>query len=179
MELYLLILCLCSLCIIRSDPQPRVVSNEEFPAYEAYNEGVSLTRSNQKDAAIAAYLRAVSLKPDLAEAHQNLGVLFENKGDLENAVLHHHKAVDSSAESSNAFRVGSLTNLAMALIKTGVNDHVVVEKSVAILKEALRIEPHDENVLFILGSTYFNSRYYDLANETFSALLAINPTNGT
>ena len=79
MELYLLILCLCSLCIIRSDPQARVVSVEEFPAYEAYNEGVSLTRINQRDAAIAAYLRAVSLKPDLAEAHQNLGVLCIRK----------------------------------------------------------------------------------------------------
>ena len=179
MELYLLILCLCTLCSIRSDRQVRVVSVEEFPAYEAYNEGVSLTRSNQTDAAIAAYLRAVSLKADLPEAHQNLGMLYENKGDIESALLHHNKAVDLSAESSNTFRVGSLTNLAMALIKTGVNDHAVVEKAVAIFKEALQIEPKDENALFSLGSTYFNSRHYDLANETFFALLDINPSNGT
>lgn len=38
------------------------------------------------------YLKAISLKPDAAEAHYNLGLLFVSTGELEQALQHAHSA---------------------------------------------------------------------------------------
>ena len=54
----------------------RVVSKEEYPAYEAYNQGVAFARSNDNQQAMKAYHRALELKPDLCEAHQNMATLY-------------------------------------------------------------------------------------------------------
>ena len=53
-----------------------IVSSEEYPAYIAYNEGVEFSRRNDHQRAMEAYLTAVRLKPDLCEAHQNMGNLY-------------------------------------------------------------------------------------------------------
>ena len=52
------------------------VSLLEYPAYEAYNEGVAFARANDDHRAIDAYQKAIQIKPDLCEAHQNLGNIY-------------------------------------------------------------------------------------------------------
>ena len=51
-----------------------------------------------------AYERALAVKPDLAEAHQNVALLYEKVGDISSAERHHLLAVSSS--SSIPFKTG-------------------------------------------------------------------------
>jgi tetratricopeptide (TPR) repeat protein len=56
------------------------------------NLGVIYTSLNQLDEAEQAYERAVSLKPDYAEGHYNLGVFYElHRKDLPRALAQYHK----------------------------------------------------------------------------------------
>ena len=74
--LYLLTLLITLLCGAVSDKEVKIVSLEEYPAYEAYNQGVAFARKNDYQQAMQAYHRALKLKPDLCEAHQNMAALY-------------------------------------------------------------------------------------------------------
>ena len=74
--LYLLTLLVTLLCGAVSNKEVRIVSLEEYPAYEAYNQGVAFARKNDYQQAMQAYHRALKFKPDLCEAHQNMAALY-------------------------------------------------------------------------------------------------------
>ena len=46
-----------------------------------FHRGVALKDSGDLDGAIAEYRKALAINPDLADAHNNLGVALEAKGD--------------------------------------------------------------------------------------------------
>ncbi len=56
------------------------------------------------DEAIRAYKQAMRLNPDIAEIHNNLGVAYIHKGDIENAVNCFENAVRINPDYSEAKR---------------------------------------------------------------------------
>ncbi len=50
-----------------------------------------------------------------------------------------------------------------------------VEKSIALFKKALEKYPADYNILYSMGITYYNSKAYEQAAETFFKVLYLNP----
>jgi tetratricopeptide (TPR) repeat protein len=57
-----------------------------------YERGCALEQSDQ-DGAIAAYRRALAGRPDLADAHNNLGRLLHDRGELAAAEGHYRLAI--------------------------------------------------------------------------------------
>jgi Tfp pilus assembly protein PilF len=57
-----------------------------------YERGCELEASDP-DAALAAYRRAVAGRPDLADAHNNLGRLLHDRGELAGAEAHYRLAL--------------------------------------------------------------------------------------
>jgi len=55
--------------------------------------GVALARQSQFDQAIAAYRRALELKPGYPEAHMNLGNAFKDRGELDEALATYRRAL--------------------------------------------------------------------------------------
>ena len=55
----------------------RAAGRRDLPAYESYTAGRAAHARGDEAAAVAHYERAVALKPDLPEAHINLGQLVE------------------------------------------------------------------------------------------------------
>ena len=53
--------------------------------------------------AIEAYTKAVSLKPDFAEAHNNLGISYRNLGKLEEAIEAYNKALSIKPDYAEAY----------------------------------------------------------------------------
>ena len=54
---------------------------------------IALRDQGRLDEAIAAYHRAIELKPDHAEAHSNLGIALEDQGRLDEAIAAYHRAI--------------------------------------------------------------------------------------
>ncbi|MGC2458393.1 MAG: tetratricopeptide repeat protein [Gallionellaceae bacterium] len=54
------------------------------------------------DAAAASYSRALSLKPDNAEAHNNLGIVRNSRGRLDAATASFQKAISLNPDYADA-----------------------------------------------------------------------------
>jgi len=163
---------------ITSTPRVRSVPPEEFPAYEAYNNGVALNRIGDYDGAERAYILAISLKPRLPEAYQNLALIYDGRGNVEASEYCNRMAIDTAEDDEYRFKALVMTNLAMGILRRQSSNDTAVGQALELLIQAQEIDPTNEDVLFNLGSAYFNLKEYNLANQTFTKLLDINPQNG-
>ena len=68
---------------------------EEFGSHEWYNLGLDYEDSDFQKAK-EAYARAIALNPTNADAHVNLGRLFQLEGDLKRAKRHYRLALEAS-----------------------------------------------------------------------------------
>ena len=70
---------------------------EELGSHEWYNLGLDYEDTDVPKAK-EAYARAIALNPDNADAHVNLGRLFQLEGDLKRAKRHYRVALDAAPE---------------------------------------------------------------------------------
>ena len=68
---------------------------EELGSHEWYNLGLDYEDSDMQRAK-EAYARAIALSPENADAHVNLGRLFQLEGDLKRAKRHYRLALDTA-----------------------------------------------------------------------------------
>ena len=78
---------------------------EEFPeSINLYNIiGTTNKRIGKLDEALEAYKKAVSFKPDYAEAYYNIGVTLQEQGKREEAVEAYNKALSIKPDYSEAY----------------------------------------------------------------------------
>ena len=58
-----------------------------------YNLGLMLKAQGRLDEAVESYRKALSLKPDYAEAHNNIGNVLKDQGKLDEAIQHYRQAI--------------------------------------------------------------------------------------
>ena len=92
--------------------------------------GLRSAEQGKLDEAVASYQRALRLKPDYAEAHNNLGVAFKEQGKLTEAVA----AGRGPAPQARLCRAHN--NLGVAFKEQGK-----LEAAVASYQQALRLKP--------------------------------------
>ena len=85
----------------------------------------------QLDEAIAHYRKALEIKPDYAEAHNNLGNALASRGQVDEAIAHYQKALEIKPDYAEAHN-----NLGMALASRGQ-----VDEAIAQYRKALEIKP--------------------------------------
>ena len=154
------------------------VTNEERPAYELYNQAVALSRSGQTAAAIDAYLAALDLKEDIPEGHQNVAILLERVGRVDEGWYHHLQSVKHGR--SDSFKSNALVNLAVASMHHGsVLEEEVGERpdALQLLSSALELDPENDGAHFTLGAVYTDLMQFDKALECFNKGLELNPHN--
>ena len=83
------------------------------------------------DEAIVCYRRALELKPDYAEAHNNLGAPCEEQGKLDDAVACYRRALELKPDYAEAHN-----NLGNAL-----KDQGKLDEAVACYRRALELKP--------------------------------------
>ena len=105
------------------------------------------------------------IDPSDAGAHNNLGVLYFNKGLYEEAVSSFMKALELDAKMQVAQR-----NLEIAYFNTGYYDRRIPE-----LKERLRTHPDDREARWELGRTFALLGQQQEAVAEFTALLEYHP----
>ena len=74
----------------------------------------------QVDEAIAHYRKALEIKPDYAEAHNNLGNALAGRGQVDEAIAHYRKALEIKPDYAEAHN-----NLGNALAGRGQVDEAL------------------------------------------------------
>jgi len=127
-----------------------------------YRLGTLLARSGETAKARAAFEQALTLKPDLAEAHNDLGALLAQSGDLDAAIGRFRAALASNADYPDA-----LNNLGYALLLTGHD-----QEARALYEKALTLQPDFPEALNNLGLLAGRAGNLDDAERHFRAALA-------
>jgi tetratricopeptide (TPR) repeat protein/cytochrome oxidase Cu insertion factor (SCO1/SenC/PrrC family) len=122
-----------------------------------YRLGTLLARTGESAPARAAFERALSLQPDLAEANNDLGALLAQGGDLEGAIGHFRAALASTPDYPDA-----LNNLGYALLLTGHDD-----EARTLYEKALTLQPDFPEALNNLGLLFGRAGELDRAERYF------------
>ena len=111
-----------------------------------------------------AQQKAVSLAPKAAYVHNELGIIYVYKNDLQNGIKHFNKAIDASNEWAIPY-----ANLAFAYLKLGGNAKA--------LQHGLKADSLQNNLHLAktnLGLVYNKKRNYLFAEEYFNKAIKIN-----
>ena len=76
--------------------------------------GIALAQAGRVEEAIDHYEQALRIKPDYAEAHDNLGIALAQTGKIEEAIAHYEQALRIKPDFAEAHY-----NLGLALAQTG------------------------------------------------------------
>lgn len=158
--------------------------------------------SSEADAETMKKLEALGyLTPDNADAHNNLGQRYQQRGEYQKAIEAYRQAIEMrpnfySAYNNLAVCYGKLkmypeaeaalrkcialkpddfyamNNLAVMFIETGR-----LQDGVRMAEQAVKIEPGYANAHVTLGSAYAMSRRFDEAEREFREALRIEPDN--
>jgi tetratricopeptide (TPR) repeat protein len=110
--------------------------------YRMFDAAVQLSDKRQYDAAVKAWEKAVSLDPDDARAHNNLGIALAGAGKMSAAVEEYEKSLTLNANSSQ-----TENNLGSALAEEGN-----LEEARQHFENALRINPDNASAEVNLGN---------------------------
>jgi len=61
--------------------------------------GTALKEKGELDAAIDSYKQAIKIKPDYADAYNNMGNVLKEKGDVDAAIESYKKAINRHSPS--------------------------------------------------------------------------------
>jgi predicted O-linked N-acetylglucosamine transferase (SPINDLY family) len=117
---------------------PRHQAGHLEEAQQVYQMGNALAAQGQMDQAVAHYERALSLNPDYAAAHNNLGVVLAAQGQIDQAVAHYERALSLKPDYVEAHN-----NLGLALMVQGQADQALVHCERALSLKPDHVETHN------------------------------------
>jgi tetratricopeptide (TPR) repeat protein len=118
-------------------------------SWMAYNNlGNTLFRHGNVAEAMGCFMRAIELKPDLAEAHTSLGVALASQGQMNQAIAKFKEAIGVSPDYAEAHY-----DLGIALDRTGRTDAAILE-----FQEAIRLKPGFDVAKMSLRSALLRAR---------------------
>jgi eukaryotic-like serine/threonine-protein kinase len=117
------------------------------------------------DEGMAAYRKAIELKPDYADAHNALGLAYGKKGDWNEAIKLYQEALQLGSKWGHV-RV----NLGVAYYKTRQWD-----KAIDALTEGIELNPRDPDAHVHLGNALREKGRVDDAIAAYRQAIRINP----
>ena len=117
------------------------------------------------ESAIKDFQKAINLKPDYAEAHYNLGVVFQKIAKLDDAFSSYEKALTINHAYPQAHNNQGMINL-----KRRELDLAVKSFEWAVAYNPNYVEAHNN-----LGAVFQELMMYEKAKEQYEKAIAINP----
>ena len=139
--------------------------NKNLFLQSLFNQASQARTTGDCDLAEKLYAEILSLKPDSAAAHHELGILMIEKGRPMLACRILKQAIKYLNGDSDCFY-----HLGEALSATGNSIEAVV-----YYKKAININPNEPDYYFALGNAYMESSCYQAAIETYKIATRLNP----
>ena len=111
--------------------------------------------------------KALELKPNYPEAHNNLGIAFKKQGNLTAAIASYNTALQLKPNYPDAYN-----NLGIALLEQGD-----LTTAIASYKTALQLEPHHTEAHNNLGIALLEQGDLTAAIASYKNTLQLNPNN--
>ena len=126
-------------------------------------QGTVLKSLRQFDLSFAAFNKALAIKPEYADAYNNMGNAFQEQGKLEEAVEAYNKVLAIKPDYADAYN-----NMGTAL-----KDQGKLEEAIEAYNEALAIKPDYAEAYNNMGITLQEQGKLDEAIEAYNKGLAI------
>ena len=137
--------------------------------HKLYNiRGTRYANLGQLDRAISYYEKALSIKPDYAEAHYNLGFSFHKNGQLDAAVKSFKKVVTIKPDYAEAHS-NKILSVIYLFTKGQISD------AIDLLEVSIKDNPDDALLFNMLGGCYVSQGQPDMAIKCYQKALAIKP----
>jgi len=130
-----------------------------------FNEALQHHRAGRIDDAVVHYERALTLKPDYADAHNNLAAALAARGRMDDAIAHYERALILKPDYAEAHN-----NLAAALAALGRMD-----EAVAHYQRALTLKPDYAEAYNNLGLALAAKGRTDEAVAQYERAVTLNP----
>jgi tetratricopeptide (TPR) repeat protein len=149
--------------------EQRDVSNERRRqrANEHNDRGVMLFHRRELSAAEAEFRKALDIRPDFAEACNNLGLTLSDLGKKDEAVAAFRKAIELSPDAPEAYNnLGCLYRIR--------KDY---QQAVELFNQAIAKREDYSLAYFNLGVAYEELEKFDLAIKAWERVLSLQPTH--
>jgi Tfp pilus assembly protein PilF len=133
------------------------------------NLGAALVETGQPQAALPHFLAAVQFAPDLASAHYNLGVLFQQQNQLIDAAAQYRQAI---AVSPDPFEAAQAHNN-LGILYLGLQNFPI---AIAELNTAISLNPAKQNSYIARGTVEFQSSNFAAATADFAHAASLAPS---
>ena len=133
-------------------------------AIGTYSVGI-ITRNNVWQDSFNLWSDTVEKSPDSAMAHDNLGLAYASRNQLDKAIAEHQTALRLQPNNIEAYN-----NLGLAYAAQGQLD-----KAIAEFQAALRLKPDYAVAYTNLGHAYASQGQLDWAIEEYQVALRLNP----
>ena len=127
--------------------------------------GSALARLGQQDAAIACFEKAVAIRPDNADAHNNLGILLATLGRDEEAMAAFGRVIALRPDHADTH-----SNLGIVLGRRGR-----MEEAISALRTAVRLSPDHAVAWFNLGNLLKDAARNEEAIAAYRHAIARQP----
>ena len=136
------------------------------------DKGKELYLNDQDAEAVLAFMEAIRLDPDLAEAHFRLGLGYESLGKREEAETEYKKAVQAYKKYFQQDREDAEAHYALGQTYANLGQY---SDAIREYREATRLKDDDPDIYYDLGVAYTKLAQYDAAAKAFSKCLEIDP----
>lgn len=129
--------------------------------------GNVFSKLESKSEALESYLKVVERNPYNADAHNNLGVLYLDTGEIDKAKNEFEKAL-----KINENYAASINNLGTVYLKKGMRN-----KAYDLYKKAIAIDDNQVDAHSNLGALFTEDGEFDKAIEEYKKALKLNPSD--
>ena len=154
---------------------PQVSNNlpeDRTRARAQLDKGKELYRNDQDAEAVLAFLEAVRLDPDLAEAHFRLALGYESLGKQEEAEAEYKKAVEAYKKYFAEHEDDAEAHYALGQTYANLGQY---SEAIREYRAATKLKEDDPDMFYDLGVAYTKLAQYDAAAAAFSKSLDIDP----
>jgi tetratricopeptide (TPR) repeat protein len=127
--------------------------------------GVALKDQGKPDEAIETYNKALAIKPDDAEAYNNMGNALQEQGKLEEAIAFYNKALSLKPDHADAYN-----NMGNAL-----KDQGKLDDAIETYNKALSLKPDYAEAYNNMGVALKDQGKLEEAIEAYNKALSIKP----
>lgn len=132
-----------------------------------FSYGIELSENGKTDEAIEEFIKAINIKHDFIDAHNNLGLAYSEKGLHEMAIEQYMISIKLKPDYADAYN-----NLGITLMEMSRHDEAIISYKKALSINNMSAITHNN-----LGVAYMYLNMVENAIAEFKEALSINPDN--